>query len=153
VVAGTEGGYMTDPRTVVEQSDKATAEHDVDAFMALVAEDAVFRGPGGVDGHEVSGHAAIRAMAEAFELAYPDMQVEVHRRYVDGDTVITEVRSTATQSGPLTLATGERVEATGRTLRERGVYIDRVVDGKIVEETAYYDRHTVLEQLGQLPTG
>jgi ketosteroid isomerase-like protein len=75
------------------------------------------------------------------------------RRYVDGDTVITEVRSTATQSGPLTLATGERVEATGRTLRERGVYIDRVVDGKIVEETAYYDRHTVLEQLGQLPTG
>ncbi len=121
--------------------------------MALVAEDAVFRGPGGIDGHEVRGHQAIRAMAEAFELAYPDMQVDLHHRYVDGETVITEVTSTATHSGPITLATGERLEATGRRLRERAVYIDRVVDGKIVEETTYYDRHTVLEQLGQLPSG
>jgi steroid delta-isomerase-like uncharacterized protein len=143
---------MTDPRTVLEQSDKATAARDVDAFMALVAEDAVFRGPGGTDGHEVTGHAAIRKMVEAFQVAYPDMQFEVHRRFVDGDTVITEMRSTATHTGPITLATGERVEATGRTLRERAVFIDRVVNGKIVEETVYHDRHTLLEQLGQLPT-
>lgn len=143
---------MTDPRTVIEQADTATAAHDVDGFMALVADDAVFRGPGGVDGYEVRGHEAIRAMAESFEVAYPDMKVEVRGRYVDGDTVVSEVLSTATHTGPITLATGGRLEATGRTLRERSVYIHRVVNGKIVEETVYYDRHTVLEQLGQLPT-
>lgn len=136
----------------MELADAAIDANDVDAIMALVADDAVFRFPGGVDGVELVGKAAIRAQVEAMQLAYPDMAAEVQQRYVDGDTVISVVASVATQSGPLTLATGERIEGSGRTLRERAVYIDRVVDGKIAEETAYYDRHTVLEQLGQLPT-
>jgi steroid delta-isomerase-like uncharacterized protein len=142
---------MSDPRTVIEEADKALLAHDIDAYMALVAEDAVFRGPGGRDGREDRGRDAIRAIVQSFEVAYPESHFEVVRRFVDGDTVITEYTSTATQSGPLTLATGETVEPSGKTIVERQVSIDRVVDGKIVEETVYYDRHTVLEQLGKLP--
>lgn len=143
---------MADPRAILEQTDRAIATHDVDAFMALVAEDAVFRGPGGPEGHELKGHAAIRALMEQMMAAYPNAEFEVVRRFVDGDTVISEVKSTMTHTGSLTLATGEKVEGTNRTVRGQELYIDHVVDGKIVEETAYYDRHALLQQLGQLPS-
>lgn len=79
---------MTDPRAITEQADRANAKHDADAFMALVADDAVFRGLGGPDEHEVKGHAAIRAMVEGFYSAYPSGEFELIRRFVDGDTVI-----------------------------------------------------------------
>jgi ketosteroid isomerase-like protein len=142
---------MSSARETVNQAIKAHADGDLDGFMALVAEDAVFRGPGGPGGHEVRGRAAIRAMVENEMAAWPARNYEIRRQFVDGDAVITEVFSTSTHQAELTLATGEKVAATGRTVTEEAVYIDHVVDGKIVDSVAYYDRHALLIQMGLLP--
>ena len=142
---------MSGAREIVNQSIKAYTNRDVDGFMAVVAEDAVFRGPGGPNGHEVRGRVAIRAMVENQMAAWPDDNYEILRQFVDGDVVITEGVSTSTHKAELTLATGEKVAATGRKVSQQGVYIDRVADGKIVDSVAYYDRHALLSQMGLLP--
>jgi ketosteroid isomerase-like protein len=142
---------MSGAREIVNQSIKAYANRDLDGFMALVAEDAVFRGPGGPGGHEVRGRAAIRAMVANQMAAWPSDNYEIRRQFVDGDVVVTEGVSTSTHKAELTLATGEKVAATGRTVTEESVYIDHVVDGKIVDSVAYYDRHALLTQMGLLP--
>src|ERR1700737_2706956 len=130
---------MSGARETVNQSIKAYADGDLDGFMALVAEDAVFRGPGGPGGHEVRGRAAIRAMVANQMAAWPNDNYEIRRQFVDGDVVVTEGVSTSTHKAELTLAT------------EESVYIDHVVDGKIVDSVAYYDRHALLTQMGLLP--
>lgn len=142
---------MSGARDIVNQSIKAWSAHDVDGFMALVAEDAVFRGPGEPGGHELRGHAAIRAMVENMIAAWPDENLEIRRQLVDGNVVVTEAVSTSTHSAELTLATGEKVPATGRTVVHKEVMIDHVVNGKIVDSVAYYDRHDLLRQLGLVP--
>jgi steroid delta-isomerase-like uncharacterized protein len=141
---------MNNAREVSNAGYKAWADHDIDGMMALIAEDAVFRGPGEPGGHTVRGHAAIRAMANEQMAAWPDERLEIRRQVVEGDFVVTELVSTSTHKGEVTLATGEKVAATGRTIVQKFVEINHVVDGKVVECTSYYDRHDLLRQLGQL---
>jgi hypothetical protein len=142
---------MANAREIVNKAIEAYRERDIDAIMALTADDAVLRGPGGVDGSELRGHAAIRADAEEGFASAPNAEFEVLRQVAEGDTVVTEFKMTRTHTGPVTLATGEKIDATGRRIRQTMVSIDRVADGKIVETTMYYDRHSVLVQLGLLP--
>lgn len=142
---------MSGAREIVSQSYKAWAEHDVDGFMALFAEDALLRGPGEPGGHEIRGRAAIRAMVEEQMAAFPDERFEIRRQLVDGDFVVTESVSTSTHKAEVTLATGEKIPGTGRTIVQEMVAIDHVVNGKIVDSVSYYDRYDLLRQMGQLP--
>jgi ketosteroid isomerase-like protein len=52
-------------------------------------------------------------------------------------------------TGDVTLVTGETVTPTGKRVVLDVLYVDRVVDGEIVESTAYFDRHSFLQQIGQ----
>jgi steroid delta-isomerase-like uncharacterized protein len=44
------------------------------------------------------------------------------------------------------------VAATGKPVTFQGIALLRVADGKIVEDTAYWDNLSILEQLGATPT-
>jgi ketosteroid isomerase-like protein len=137
----------TDPRTVVKEMFEAWDRKDLDGVIARYADTVVIRGPGGI---HAEGADAARQMFGALLGAYDSGHSEVLHQFVDGDYVITEWRDITQHNGELTLATGERVAPTGRTVTQEIVFIDHVVDGKIVEETAYFDRHEFLQQIGQL---
>ena len=81
----------------------------------------------------------LREFAEAF----PDWTVEVANIVASGPSVATEWKTTGTQEG---VFRGE--SPTGIRFRRDGCSVAEVEDGRIVRYRDYYDRATLLEQLG-----
>ena len=85
-----------------------------------------------------------KSYSEVFE-GYPDCVAEIQETFVDGDSVICQVRWYATNSG---IFRGER--PTGKKVDLRIAYFFKLRDGKIHRITEYYDLATLLVQQGQL---
>jgi predicted ester cyclase len=137
----------SDPKALVLASFEAANGHDIDAVMPFFSDAILMRGPGG---QKTAGKDAVRALFEAHMTAYPDSHTQVLRQFADGDHVITECRESSTHMGNATLVTGETVAPTRKRVVLDVLYVDHVVDGKIVESTAYFDRHALLQQIGQI---
>ncbi len=75
--------------------------------------------------------------------AFPDVDIHVERIVAAGEWVIVEASSTGTHSGPFM-----GIPPTGRRVQSRVCCVIRVRDGKMVEETVYYDQMERLLQLG-----
>jgi len=82
--------------------------------------------------------------SEVFE-GYPNCVAEIQETFVDGDSVICQVRWHATNSG---IFRGE--QPTGKKVDLRIAYFFKLRDGKIHRITEYYDLATLLAQQGQL---
>jgi ketosteroid isomerase-like protein len=136
-----------DPRAVVTAMFGAWDKKDLEGVMARYGDDVVVRGPGGM---RAEGADAARAMFGHLLAAYDGGHSEVLQQFVDGEYVITEWRDVTEHTGALTLASGDQVEPTGRRVTQEIVFIHHVVNGKIVQETVYFDRHAFLQQIGQL---
>jgi len=85
-----------------------------------------------------------KSYSEVFE-GYPDCVAEIQETFVDGDSVICQVRWYATNSG---IFRGE--QPTGKKVDLRIAYFFKLRDGKIHRITEYYDLATLLVQQGQL---
>ncbi len=136
-----------DPKAVVIAMFAAWDRKDLDGVMARYADEVEVRGPAGMHVH---GADAAREMFGQLLGAYESGGSEIVRQFVDGDYVITEWRDVTRNNGPLRLATGESLPPTGRTVTQEILFIHHVIDGRIAEETVYFDRHALLQQIGQL---
>ena len=85
-----------------------------------------------------------KSYSEVFE-GDPDCVAEIQETFVDGDSVICQVRWYATNSG---IFRGE--QPTGKKVDLRIAYFFKLRDGKIHRITEYYDLATLLVQQGQL---
>lgn len=102
---GTYGARMTDADPVQAQLDAYNA-HDVDAFLACYAPDAVIRH---ADGRVLmQGHEQIRARYEKLFEANPSVTAEVPTRIRAGSWVVDEEKVRLTQ-GELHVAVGYEV--------------------------------------------
>jgi steroid delta-isomerase-like uncharacterized protein len=90
------------------------------------------------------GRSGVRQFYEQIMRALPDLQIEVLRRHVTDDAIVLEVMIRGTQLGAWRglLPTGRRVE-----FALCGVYTFDT-DDRLAGEKIYYDRGTVLRQLG-----
>ncbi len=95
-----------------------------------------------LNGTPIQGHAAIRErkLSEALSMANP--KLEITRRYAIGDQVIAEWIFTGTHVG-----TYKGYTATGNQIRLQGLTVVTRRDGKIVNETLYYDAAEIHQQL------
>jgi steroid delta-isomerase-like uncharacterized protein len=130
---------MADPRAVVEQVVDAINAHDRGRWRALFAADC----------------RCVTATSRVLDLdgleqvflrnlvGFPDLQVEVERWVVQGDTVVTEEVMAGTHKGPF-----GGIAATGRYVRIRVVHITRVDGGRVVERISYQDSASLLRQMG-----
>ena len=75
--------------------------------------------------------------------AYPDFNATADDLFVKDDLVVLRWTVTGTQTGPR----GD-LPATGKRVQFSGINIDRIKDGKIVEEWVYFNMADVLKQLG-----
>jgi len=75
--------------------------------------------------------------------AFPDWKITVHQLIAEDDLVASDLTITGTHSGQF-----KRHAPTGRQVKFNGVFIDRVVDGKIVEMWHKPDYLTLLMQIG-----
>ena len=94
-------------------------------------------------GVRFTGSASMLNGLREFADAFPDWCVEVERVVVSDPFVVVEWHTSGTHEGEFrgTLPTGIRFE-------RRGCAVAEVVDGRIARYRDYYDRATLLEQLG-----
>ena len=78
--------------------------------------------------------------------AFPDAHITVLDQFGEDDKVVTRYRFTATHRG-----TFMDIGATGKQIDFTGMLIDRIINGKIVEEWEEWDTLGMMRQLGVVP--
>jgi ketosteroid isomerase-like protein len=137
--------------TAREAFEKGTATfnaHDIDGFAKVLADDVVYKAPGGVHGE---GKAACAAFFDSWFTAFPDAHVEVQAAHMIDDLSVEEGTFTGTHNGVLRGPTGD-VLPTGRFVKVDYIQVLRFRDGKHLSFNLMFDRLTMLEQLGLVPT-
>lgn len=137
--------------TAREAFEKGTATfnaHDLDGFEGVLADDVVFKAPGGMHGE---GKAACTAFFGSWFVAFPDARVEVHAVHIVDDVVVEGGTFMGTQNGVLHGPMGD-VPPTGRSVEVDYIQVLHFRDGKHASFNLMFDRLMMLEQLGLVPT-
>ncbi len=126
---------------LVREHFAAESRHDYAATLATLADDVEYR----VVAHNLvlRGKGEATRFYDAWWRAFPDVTIEITRLAAAGEWVVAECVSTATHLGPFL-----GVPPTGRTVRSHVCALIRVRDGKMVEETVYFDQLERLRQIG-----
>jgi steroid delta-isomerase-like uncharacterized protein len=127
---------------VVEQHIRLENEHDLEGVLRTFGDSAQYDDEPWGEHHE--GRNGVRQFYEQLMQALPDFEIEVQRRHVADDAILVEVMIRGTHLGGWRglPATGRRVE-----FPLCGVYTFDA-DDHLAGEKIYYDRGTVLHQLG-----
>jgi steroid delta-isomerase-like uncharacterized protein len=127
---------------IVEKHVRLENAHDLEGVLST------FGDPARYDdepwGEHFEGRDGVRAFYTGLMKALPDLQIEIKKRHVSDDAIVLEVIIRGTQLGAWRALppTGRRVE-----LPLCGVYTFDDND-RLAGEKIYYDRGTVLRQLG-----
>jgi len=127
---------------VVEQHVRLQNEHDLEGVLRTFGDTAWYDDEPW--GEHYEGRDGVRQFYEQLMKALPDLEIEVQRRHVADDAILLEVLIRGTHLGGWRglPATGRRVE-----FPLCGVYTFDS-DDCLAGEKIYYDRGTVLRQLG-----
>jgi steroid delta-isomerase-like uncharacterized protein len=82
--------------------------------------------------------------------AFPDYQCQIHEMIEEGNTVAARITFWGTHTGRFEVAS-RTVPPTGKKLFDTEILFFHLIDGKITEIWATWDRLSVLEQLGAIP--
>ena len=136
--------------TVREAFEKGTETfnaHDINGFADVLADDAVFRAPGGTGGE---GKAVCAEFFGGWLGAFPDAHVQIHGLHITGNVAVEEGTFTGTHIGVLHTPAGD-IPPTGRPVTVDYIEVLGFRDGKHVSFNLMYDRLLLLEQLGLIP--
>jgi steroid delta-isomerase-like uncharacterized protein len=139
---GTSGDRTAARAAIVEEHVRLENAHDLEGVLGT------FGGTARYDdepwNEHFEGRDGVRAFYTQLMRALPDLRIEILRRHVTDDSIVLEVMIHGTQLGAWRglPATGRRVE-----LPLCGVYTFDEND-RLAGEKIYYDRGTVLRQLG-----
>ena len=127
---------------LVEEHIRFENQHDLDGVLRTFGNSAHYDDEAWGEHHE--GPNGVRSFYEQLMAALPDVQIEVQKRYVTEDAVVMEVMIRGTHLG-----TWRGLPATGRRVEIPlcGIYTFDAQD-RLAGERIYYDRGTVLRQLG-----
>ncbi len=140
------GGAETDKRlariAIVERHVRLENTHDLEGVLRTFGDSARYDDEAW--GEHYKGANGVRLFYEQLMKALPDFEIEVQRRHVTDDAILLEVMIRGTHLGPW-----RGLPATGRTVEVPlcGVYTFDS-DDRLAGEKIYYDRGTVLRQLG-----
>ena len=136
--------------TAREAFERGTATfnaHDIEGFAKVLADDVVFKAPGGMHGE---GKAACAAFFGSWFIAFPDTHVDVQAVHIMDDVAVEEGTFTGTHNGVLSSPMGD-VPPTGRFVKVDYIQVLRFRDGKHLSFNLMFDRLMMLEQLGLVP--
>lgn len=139
---------MGQAREVMDRLTAAVTAGDSAAVAECYAADAVALTP---DLGEVVGREAISSYLLEFSTAFPDLTYEYAQKHEAGNVAIDEGYLTGTNTGPLSLPSGESLPATGNQIRMRSCDIAQVEGGLITSHRFYFDQVDFLGQLGLMP--
>ncbi len=112
----------------------------LDSILRSYAPNAVSRQ---ASGEQFVGPEAIKAYAESYLVAFPDIQIVVDEIIAVDDRVITRFTVNGTHTGTLA-----GVPPTGKKVSVPGTSFMRLEKGKVVEEWELVDQMSLVRQLG-----
>ena len=142
------GRKMGQAREVLDRLTSAATARDRETQAACYAADAVATTP---EEGELVGPEAISNYLSQFGESFPDISYEYSQKYEAGNVAIDEGFLVGTNTGPLTLSSGESLDPTGKSIRVRSCDIAHVEGGLITTHHFYFDQMEFLAQLGLLP--
>jgi len=95
---------------------------------------------------DVRSVSALIEFVREFRKAFPDFHDTIDDQVAEGDKVVTRFTSTGTHRGALM-----GLEPTNKRASWMGIIIDRIEQGKILEEWVSWDLFGVMQQLGGIP--
>ena len=114
---------------------------ELDAANELMTHDAVIHEP-------VAGTPEdLKAVATMIRSAFPDWHSTVEEMLVDGDRVAERWTGRGTHRGEF-----QGIPPTGKSVAVPGVVFYRIAGGKIAEFRGQFDRMSLLQQLGGIPS-
>ena len=131
-------------KEIFERNMKAFDASDWNAYKADLAP--TFEYEETATGRRGKGDEFI-ALVKGWKAAFPDLKTEVKHYFEAGDTLIAEVEWTGTHKGALEAGFGS-IPASNKAVRERGVLIYEVKDGKFIGSRSYFDLLGLLKQIG-----
>jgi len=96
------------------------------------------------------GPAAARELMKVWRTGLPDYQCQIKELIAEGDSVAARITFTGTHTGTFNVAS-RTLPPTHKTIFDTEILVFHLVDRKIVEIWATWDRLSVLEQLGAIP--
>ena len=134
---------------IAESFTEAWNKHDVEALIALFQPEGTLTNP--VFNNPLSG-AALRGYLEAQHKAYPDIKAEaVGEKLLGTNTIGGRFRVTGTWTNAMTAGPLAGMAPTGKSFTLQSADFFEIKDGKIAAWTQYYDRMTLLTQMGIIP--
>jgi len=95
---------------------------------------------------DVRGLSALIEFVREFREAFPDFHDTIDDQVAEGDKVVTRFTSTGTHRGTLM-----GLQPTNKRACWMAIVIDRIEEGKIVEEWVSWDLSGMMQQLGGIP--
>ncbi len=138
---------MSDARKVADRLTEAVISEDLEAVTCCYSPDAVLVAPE----RTYKGREQIAEFFRAWFDPFTALSVETRAKAAWGNQALDEWSLSATNSGTLTIPTGEVVPATGTRVTVRGADVCTVEGDVVVEHHVYYDQVELLGQLGLLP--
>lgn len=117
---------------------------DPTALDELISEDYVSYDPALPE--PVRGRDGLRALVEGYRAAFGGLNVRVEDQVAEGDKVVTRWTATGSHDGELF-----GVAPTGKDLEVTGISIERLKDGRVVEDWTNWDALGLMRQLGVVP--
>ncbi len=134
------------------QDNKNIARKWVEAFGARDFEQlAALAAPNIVDKTGIPGMPPdlneIKMQYMMYHTAFPDIKFTVEYVVADEQSAMVTWRAQGTHKGPL-----QGIPPTGKSAVVVGANLFKISNGKVVEQSVYFDRLAMLEQLGLAPT-
>ena len=94
----------------------------------------------------IQGLQAYKQFLSVLFTAFPDLQCTIEYMIAEGDTVVVRYTTRGTHQG-----TFRGIPPTGKQVSGTGMFIDRLANGKAVEQWFNGDDLGLLQQLGVIP--
>ena len=112
---------------------------------SLIAPDSVHHELREVTPHAEAGPGGLIELIEIYRFAFPDLVMTIEDEVAAGDRVVIRYRMEGTHRNLLM-----GIHPSGRRVCVRGIRIDRIADGRIVESWMSHDVLGMLRQIGAL---
>lgn len=119
--------------------------HNMERLLAVFTDDVTYEDK--PLARTFHGKEELRAFAQSFFDAFPDLKSVITSVVVSGNHAAAEWQFTGTQAGDLS-----GMPASNKQMDLRGVSIYDFEGGKIKRQIDYWDMATLLKQLGFMPT-
>ncbi len=142
IIVTTPNDSENNKTLIADLVDRAINQKQLDALEEYLAEDVVHHTFGSVDG---VGMESYKKIIEGLITAFPDLEVTIEADYAKEDKVALRLTYRGTHLGDYI-----GIPPTGKEIVFTGSCIDRINDGKVVEEWMEYDALAVMLQIGAM---